>query len=71
MNLKIFELPYEKYILKGDRYKRGLDENTTLVLHGAGKSSRATFSRLRQYIYCRVLVFIFRFAKKELDLDWA
>lgn len=53
MNPKTFELPYGQYILRGDRYKHGLAENTTLVLHGAGESSRVTFSRLRQYIYCR------------------
>jgi esterase/lipase len=52
VNLKTFELPYGKYMLRVDRYKGGLDENTTLLLHGAGKSSRVTFSRLREYLYC-------------------
>ena len=50
MNLSTFELPYEKYLLKGDSYSSGAAENNTIVLHGAGKSSRATFSRLREYL---------------------
>jgi len=39
-------------MLKGDRYRNEGDENKTLLLHGAGKSSRVTFSRLREYLYC-------------------
>ncbi len=39
-------------MLKGDRYRSGVNGNTTLLLHGAGKSSRVTFSRLREYLYC-------------------
>lgn len=53
MNLKTFDLPCGKYMLKGDRYRSEVNENTTLLLHGAGKSSRVTFSRLREYLYCR------------------
>ena len=52
MNLKTFELPCGKYMLRGDRYRSEVDENTTLLLHGAGKSSRVTFSRMREYLYC-------------------
>ena len=51
MNLKTFEQPYGKFILKGDRNKSGSDKISTIVLHGAGKSSRATFLRLRQHLY--------------------
>ena len=51
VNLKTFELPYGKYMLKGDRSRIGTDQNSTILLHGAGKSSRLTFSRLRKYLY--------------------
>ena len=50
MNLKTFELPFGKHLLKGDAYISGAAENNTIVLHGAGKSSRTTFSRLREYL---------------------
>lgn len=50
MNLKAFELPFGKYQLKGDAYISRAAENNTIVLHGAGKSSRTTFSRLREYL---------------------
>lgn len=39
-------------MLRGDRYRSDVDENMTLLLHGAGKSSRVTFSRMREYLYC-------------------
>ena len=55
MNLKTFDLPFGKYMLKGDRYRSDVSGNTTLLLHGAGKSSRFTFSRLREYLYCHGL----------------
>ncbi|MEE4606927.1 MAG: alpha/beta fold hydrolase [Desulfobacteraceae bacterium] len=42
---KTFELPFENEILRGDAYAERCD---TIVLHGAGKSSRARFSRLRE-----------------------
>ena len=42
-------------MLKGDRYRSDVSGNTTLLLHGAGKSSRFTFSRLREYLYCHGL----------------
>ena len=45
MNLRTFELPFDNYVLRGDTYKEGCD---TVVLHGAGKSSRARFSRIRK-----------------------
>ncbi len=51
MNLKPFELPFGKYTLKGDTYGNRGDENTTLLLHGAGNSSRLIFSRMREYLY--------------------
>lgn len=50
MNLRTFEVPYEKYLLKGDTYSSGTVANNIIVLHGAGKSSRVTFSRLREYL---------------------
>jgi len=45
MSFVTFQLPFDKYVLKGDRYRKACD---TLVLHGAGKSSRIRFSRLRE-----------------------
>lgn len=45
MSLKAFQLPFGQHVLRGDRYRTGCE---ALVLHGAGKSSRARFSRLRQ-----------------------
>ncbi len=44
MSLRTFKLPYGKYVLRGDIYWPGKE---TIVLHGAGKSSRAVFARLR------------------------
>ncbi len=44
MSLKTFKLPFGKYLLYGDLYKTGKE---TIVLHGAGKSSRTVFTRLR------------------------
>ncbi len=44
MALKTFKLLDGKYMLRGDIYKNG--ENT-LILHGAGNSSRSVFTQLR------------------------
>ena len=52
MDLKTFDLPCGKYVLKGDRSRNKAFENKTLLLHGAGKSSRAIFSRLREHLHC-------------------
>jgi pimeloyl-ACP methyl ester carboxylesterase len=45
VSIKTFKLPFEKYVLCGDSYRIGKE---TIVLHGAGKSSRSVFTRLRQ-----------------------
>ena len=45
MNPVTFKLPFGQYELAGDYYKSGCE---TIVLHGAGKSSRTRFSRLRE-----------------------
>jgi pimeloyl-ACP methyl ester carboxylesterase len=45
VTLMIFDLPFGKYLLRGDRYAMRCG---TMVLHGAGNSSRARFSQLRQ-----------------------
>lgn len=45
MSQRTFELPFDKHVLRGDSYKMGCE---TIVLHGAGKSSRTRFARLRQ-----------------------
>jgi uncharacterized protein len=45
MSLSRFELPFGEYLLRGDRFAMRCE---TLVLHGAGNSSRARFLRLRQ-----------------------
>ncbi len=45
MNNRRFELPHGKYVLQGDTYEMGCE---TMVLHGAGKSSRARFLRIRE-----------------------
>ncbi len=45
VNPVTFKLSFGKYELTGDRYKSGCE---TIVLHGAGKSSRTRFSRLRE-----------------------
>lgn len=47
MNLKTFKLPYGKHMLCGDVYGTG---KQTVVLHGAGNSSRSVFSRLRHIL---------------------
>ena len=51
MNLKSFELPYGPYLLTGDTNSAEGAENKTIALHGAGKSSRLTFSRIRHYLH--------------------
>ena len=50
MKRKTFELPYGDYLLKGDIYTNARVEYSTIILHGAGQSSRATFSRLRDHL---------------------
>ena len=50
MKIKTFELPHEHYLLKGDEYGTEPSENNTLILHGAGGSSRATFTRMREHL---------------------
>ena len=45
MSLKTFQLPFGQFVLRGDSYRTGCE---TVVLHGAGKSSRARFPRLRE-----------------------
>ncbi len=45
MNLRRFELPHGKHVLQGDTFEMGCE---TMVLRGAGKSSRARFSRIRE-----------------------
>ena len=45
-----FELPYERYLLRGDEYAIEPFDNQTIFLHGAGKSSRKTFTRIREYL---------------------
>ncbi len=44
MNKQGFELTFDHHLLKGDRYEKPCN---TIVLHGAGKSSRDRFSRMR------------------------
>jgi hypothetical protein len=51
MKIKTFELRHEQYLLKGDEYGTEPFENNTLILHGAGGSSRATFTRMRENLY--------------------
>ncbi len=48
MNTRTFELPFGAHRLKGDRNS---PVSNTLVLHGAGNSSRTGFSRLRSTLY--------------------
>jgi pimeloyl-ACP methyl ester carboxylesterase len=45
MTLHSFALPFENEVLRGDAYAERCD---TIVLHGAGQSSRARFARLRE-----------------------
>jgi len=40
-----FEIPFDQHVLQCDSYQRGCN---TIVLHGAGQSSRHRFARLRQ-----------------------
>lgn len=47
MSLITFELPHGRHRIRGDSYTAG---SNVIVLHGAGKSSRGVFSRLRQYL---------------------
>ncbi|MDA8134703.1 MAG: alpha/beta hydrolase [Desulfobacteraceae bacterium] len=44
MKLQSFELPFDRYFLKGDKHANPCH---TLVLHGAGLSSRQRFSKMR------------------------
>ena len=43
--VKLFKLPFRENIIKGDSYEMPC---RTLVLHGAGKSDRTRFTRMRQ-----------------------
>lgn len=52
VTLRTFNLPFSDHILHGDSYQMGCD---TIVLHGAGKSSRTRFTRLRQALDARGL----------------
>lgn len=45
LSLIPFQLPFGKYLIKGDSYRFDCE---ALVLHGAGKSSRLRFSKLRE-----------------------
>jgi fermentation-respiration switch protein FrsA (DUF1100 family) len=45
MTLTVFDLAFDEYMLRGDSFSRRCE---TMVLHGAGNSSRARFSQLRQ-----------------------
>jgi uncharacterized protein len=45
MTLQSFALPFENHSLRGDAYG---ERCNTIILHGAGKSSRTRFSRLRE-----------------------
>jgi len=45
VSLITFQLPFGKYVLRGDRYRIGCE---AIILHGAGKSSRIRFFRLRE-----------------------
>ena len=53
LHLKGFELPCGKDMIKGDTYGIEKGPAKTLFLHGAGRSTRATFTRLRQTLYER------------------
>ncbi|MFW2368749.1 MAG: alpha/beta hydrolase [Desulforhopalus sp.] len=48
MITKPFEIPFGGHLLRGDTHS---PTSNTLVLHGAGQSSRAGFSRLREALY--------------------
>jgi pimeloyl-ACP methyl ester carboxylesterase len=50
VTLHTFKLPWENTLLCGDSYQAGCN---TIVLHGAGKSSRSRFSRLRDTLHQR------------------
>lgn len=47
VNLVSFQVPFGEYELKGDSYRSGCE---AIVLHGAGKSSRMRFVRLRELL---------------------
>lgn len=51
VKLHHFELPFESYLLQGDECLSERNERNTILLHGAGASSRTTFTRLRRYLY--------------------
>ena len=44
MHLSTFEFDFDGFNTKGDKYS---DNCNTVVLHGAGKSSRTRFNKLR------------------------
>lgn len=48
MKTQIFEVSYREHLLIGDKHS---GVSNTLVLHGAGKSSRAMFLRFREALY--------------------
>jgi uncharacterized protein len=50
MTPDIFELPFGKHLLRGDRFGMRCE---TMVLHGAGNSSRARFLKIRQSLNAR------------------
>jgi len=52
MTLQSFELSFDHHILKGDMYEKVCN---TIVLHGAGKSSRDRFSRMRNRLNAKGL----------------
>lgn len=45
-----FECTFQEHVLKGDYYPGLCD---TLIMHGAGQSSRARFTKLRQALFAR------------------
>lgn len=50
MSQTTFELPFGDHVLRGDSYAMGCE---TVVLHGAGASSRTRFTRLQQALDAR------------------
>ncbi len=52
MSLHSFELPFDQHVIKGDRYETACH---TIILHGAGRSSRDRFSRLRKRLNAKGL----------------
>lgn len=53
MNSKNFELSFGEHILSGETHRADNVFSRTLFLHGAGTSSRATFTRLRKFLCAR------------------